>query len=632
LKSVLDRWNEIISDLRRRRVFRAAGLYWIGALAVLGALDLVRDLLPWLDSIFPAIVLSAILLFPLVMGLAWVFEWTPEGLRVSRAGPNERLGRGQKLAIFGALTLASLTFGWSVLSLWARAEGVGVAGTLATIAGPGGDPNRIAVLYFEDDSRDAGLTYLADGLTEGLIDALGSVEDLQVTSRNGVRPFRSTPASSDSIARHLGVGTLVTGSVYGEAGQGVRVRAQLVDVTSGDRQLWSGSFEGTAEDVLALQSEMVVELSRRLRENLGIAVRERESALETTNDRAWSLYHEGRHLVSNAKRPDLPVDEALALMDQAEVFLTEAHDLDPGWAAPVLERGWLAVERSQLLSPVAGAVRGADSVDLLGEAALAMEVSDSSAAALELRGVVQYELAESLGEGDRWRLAAEDDLRRAIRLQPRRAQALAYLGRARRFAGDFNQARSYAERAMEVDAYLEEADQVIELLYSTNFELKRWSEADRWCREGRRRYDRSLSFVFCRLQFEALGPEPPSPREAWALSDTIRSLAYPEDWDLAYRTWAGYKVATVLARNALADSAAAVIDAHRPPEDDGFFAYDEAYVWLLLGDDGRALELLDSYLDVRPDRRAYLPSDWLFESLWDDPRFVEMTSAGAGNG
>jgi hypothetical protein len=181
---------------------------------------------------------------------------------------------------------------------------------------------------------------------------------------------------------------------------------------------------------------------------------------------------------------------------------------------------------------------------------------------------------------------------------------------------------------MQVDAYLEEADRVIDLLYSTNFELKRWDEADRWCREGRRRYPRSLSFAFCRLQFEALAPELPSAREAWAMSDTIRSLSEPEDWDVAYRTWAGYKVATILARNALADSALAVLEEYRPAEDDGFFAYDEAYVWLLLGDEGRALGLLEDYLAVRPDRRSYLPSDWLFESLWDHPRFVAMTSGG----
>jgi hypothetical protein len=170
----------------------------------------------------------------------------------------------------------------------------------------------------------------------------------------------------------------------------------------------------------------------------------------------------------------------------------------------------------------------------------------------------------------------------------------------------------------------------LNLLYATNFELKRWDEADHWCREGRRRYPEALPFAFCRLQFEALRPDIAEPPVAWALRDTIREMAPSEDWELGYRSWTGYKVATVLARNGLADSAQAVLALHRPEgEEARYLAYDEAYVRLSLGDDSGALDLLEAYLEVRPDRRTYLPSDWMFEELWDHPRFKAMTSGEA---
>src|SRR2546427_2544490 len=73
--------------------------------------------------------------------------------------------------------------------------------------------NHIAVLYFTDDSPDSSLGYLADGLTEGLIDQLSQVRTLDVISRNGVLPFRNSVLPPDSIARAVGAGTLVEGSL-----------------------------------------------------------------------------------------------------------------------------------------------------------------------------------------------------------------------------------------------------------------------------------------------------------------------------------------------------------------------------------------------------------------------------------
>ena len=611
-------------------MLHAGGLYWVGSLALLGGLDLLRDLLPWLDRAFPALVLTAILLFPVVLILSWAFDLTPSGLRLYRPGQSESLGLRQRLTVILVLAVATSGFGWAVLLLWSNSED-GRADRMADVAG-GADPTDIAVLYFDDYSPDGALGYLANGLTEELITALGSVEGLTVTSRNGVRPFQDTTVPGDSIAERLGVGTLVTGSITGQEGR-VRVFAQLVDVTGRDEQLWSGQFEHAEADILTLQSELVREISASLRRNLGVVVRSREAAEGATDDQAWLLYQEAKALMDRALLPDAPdIEYSLGLLDQADRLLADAAARDPAWAAPLVDAGWLAFGRSRLTSPVAGFVQPSDSAELLRRADEAVARSDSSAAALELRGVVRFELAEAGGMDGPVRASAESDLMAAIRKDPERARALAYLGSARRFAGDFLEARHYARRALEADAFLEDAAGVIYGLYVANLELKAWEAADRWCKEGRRRFQESLRFVFCRMQFEALRPVVPSPDVAWALLDTLRAESTAEDWDFQNRTWGGYHVARILARNALPDSAEAVLRRSWPaPSDRPWFAYDEAHVQLVMGHREKALELLALYLRVAPDRRSYLPSDWLFEELWDDPRFQELTSAAGGS-
>src|SRR3989442_2516068 len=98
----------------------------------------------------------------------------------------------------GLLLLAALT--WLVISRRGPARP----------SGTGMDVRRVAVLYFQDQSPDSSLGYLAAGLTEGLIHQLAEVRSLDVVSRNGVLPYRNVDLPRDSIARALGAGTRST--------------------------------------------------------------------------------------------------------------------------------------------------------------------------------------------------------------------------------------------------------------------------------------------------------------------------------------------------------------------------------------------------------------------------------------
>jgi hypothetical protein len=82
------------------------------------------------------------------------------------------------------------------------------------------DPSSLAVLYFDDFSPGGELEYLANGITEALIQELSRLRPLRVVSRNGVKPFRDPTIPVDSLARILGVGSLVQGSVEGVRSSG----------------------------------------------------------------------------------------------------------------------------------------------------------------------------------------------------------------------------------------------------------------------------------------------------------------------------------------------------------------------------------------------------------------------------
>jgi TolB-like protein len=125
-------------------------------------------------------------------------------------------------------------------------------------------PQRIAVLYFNDLSTDKHLGYLADGLTESLINQLGTVGALDVVSSGGVKQYRGEDVPRDSIARALEAGTLVDGSVVPE-GKNVRVTMRVIDGNNGALASDPTSVVESLANPLALKTKLAEQLSLMLR-------------------------------------------------------------------------------------------------------------------------------------------------------------------------------------------------------------------------------------------------------------------------------------------------------------------------------------------------------------------------------
>src|SRR5688572_5267292 len=177
----------------------------------------------------------------------------------------QALGASKKKIPLIAAAVAVLVLGaaggWFA---WQRSQGA------ATPAGLTGDFAKasIAVTYFEDRSPGKQMGYLADGITEALINELTAVRQLKVISRNGVAPFKGKTLAPDSIARALKIGTLVTGSVSPAAGGKLKVELNVVDALEG-RQLASTKIEQPPEKLLELQDSLARDMSLFLRQHVG---------------------------------------------------------------------------------------------------------------------------------------------------------------------------------------------------------------------------------------------------------------------------------------------------------------------------------------------------------------------------
>src|SRR2546422_33101 len=267
--------------------------------------------------------------------------------RATRPTPAaRRVPRRVLIEAGGAVVILALALGF--------ARTVPSRGRAGPAAEGGLDPRHVAVLYFEDLSRDSSLGYLTDGLTELLISQRASVRSLAVTSRNGVAPYRANDLPRDSIARLLRAGTLVEGSVE-NVGTRLRVTVRLVDGTSGS-DIRRQSFELPQAEVLVLRDSLAREAARFLRERLGEEIRVREELAGTRSVEAWTALQEAERLRKDAERllQHDDAEGAFAELQRADTLLAAAERADSRWVAPVLLEGRMAQRRARASGPPPG--------------------------------------------------------------------------------------------------------------------------------------------------------------------------------------------------------------------------------------------------------------------------------------
>ena len=504
--------------------------------------------------------------------------------------------------------------------------------TVPGAAAEGGlDPRHVAVLYFEDLSSKRELGYLADGLTEALIDALSHVSALSVRSRNAIGPYRDPAIPRDSVARALGVGTLVQGSVE-EAGGRYRVTVRLIEGSSG-ADFRRRTFEQPVGSVLAIRDSLAPRVADFLRARLGEEIRLRETGAATRSVTAWSLAQraENTRKQGDALYESDSMAAARRVLGAADSLAAEAQRADPQWAEPARLRAAVAYRQARIDLRPAPAGPWIDKGLAFVEQALKIDPRDASA--LELRGTLHYlqyllHLTPTPAAAAALLRSVEDDLRTAVSLAPGQANAWYVLSLVNYQKPDFVEAKIDAQRAYEADAYLNAADQILWRLYTTSYDLEQFADAARWCEEGHRRFPENPSFVSCQLWLLTAPGKSSDVALAWRLFEEISRLT-PAQMRSYGRLQAQIGVAAVLARAGLADSARHVLARSQAgpdidPESEllGF----QAFAYLLLGDRDMTFRLLKQQVAANPAHRAGLARSvhWWWRAIRDDVRFKEL--------
>ncbi len=569
----------------------------------------------------------------------------PSAMRRTGTGPGFRRRRGWSMPVIaGAAAVVVLAVGFAAWRFLARDADSG----LATAGATGGlDPRRIAVLYFDDQSRNQELGYLADGLTEGLIRELSTVQTLQVVSRNGVAPYRGVRVAPDSVGRAVRAGTIVSGSVEGWGRDSVRVAVRLFDGGSGADLSTRGAFILPAADVVTIRDSLVREVSGFLRRRVGEEVRVRELREGTRNPDAWALLQRAERRMKDAEALVARGDAAgvARAFEEADSLLALAESKDSRWSEPIVARAMVAYRRSRLAvdDPLAA---GRSIAEGLAHLERAVRVNPQNPDALELRGNLQYwkwllGLEPEPVAARRLLEAAQRDLEQATNLAPSQAGAwstLSHLYNQTKTSTDISIA---AQRALEADAYLSNADVIMTRLFFSNFDAGLFPAAVRWCDEGGQRFPGNYRFLECQLLLMATKAREPDPARAWVLADSI--LAVTAERDRPYQELnVRLQVAAVLANASsrvptretvfLADSARRVVkrslgDAVVDPTRD--LTLTGALVHTMLGDKAEAIDLLKTYLAANPSRRAAFADDpgWMFRDLSQDPGFRQLVGA-----
>src|SRR5256712_437921 len=434
-------------------------------------------------------------------------------------------------------------------------------------------------------------------------------------------------------ARLLRAGTGVEGGAE-KGGPRLRVTVRLVDGTSG-ADIRRQTFELPRADVLVLRDSLAREAARFLRERLGEEIRVREELAGTRSVEAWTALQEAERLRKDAERllQHDDAEGAFAELQRADTLLAAAERADSRWVAPVLLEGRMAQRRARALQ--AHPQTAGPWITLgLQHARRALELAPSDPEALELLGTLRFYryfmrlVSHDLADAEL--RAAQDDLQTAVQIKPL-ATAYATLSALQYQRGDISAVVIAAHRALEEDAYLDAADQVLWRLFLASYDGELHAEARNACEEGLRRFPQDYRFVDCQLWVMTTAARPPDVTAAWRLFARLDTLA-PASLRAYERYQALTAVGAILGRAGLKDSARKVLLRSR----EGWttplgqeVAGREAFARTLIGDYDEALKLLKRYIAGNPEHlfRAGGDLHWWWRPLKDLPGFRTISGA-----
>jgi eukaryotic-like serine/threonine-protein kinase len=316
------RARELFSELRRRHVFRVAAAYVLGAWVVLQVADVVVPALELPVAMVGVLVWLAALGLPVAIVLAWIYEWTSEGVRREGSGD---VVVGSEASLSGGRTAPDRS-GASAAGHGSRAsDGHGrVDNGDAARPDPGGFRaiRHLIVLPFRVLRPDPETDFLAFALPDAITCNLAGLRSLIV--RSSIAASRYDPATDLRVlAEEADVDVVLTGTLL-RAGTELEVRLQLADTRDG-ALLWSQSSRAGVDDLFLLQEQVTSRIVESL--SLPLSAREHRQLRRDTpaSPRAYELYLRANQL-------SVQVGQWSAALELYLACLTEDPGYAPAWA------------------------------------------------------------------------------------------------------------------------------------------------------------------------------------------------------------------------------------------------------------------------------------------------------------
>jgi len=458
----------LVSELRRRNVFRVALAYILVAWLILQVGDTLAPALRLPDWVNTALAFFLILGFPLAIVFAWAYELTPEGIKLEKdidrsQSITQLTGRKLDFMIIGVLSVALVMLAFDRFDLGStrdpKLEQIAErekASQSVQDEGAKTAPESIAVLPFVNLSGDAEQEYFADGLADEILTVLARVPDLKVAPRSATFSYKGDNPDIARVVRELDVGYVLTGSVR-RAEDRVRIFAELVGAND-KSQLWSNTFEGQLGDVFAIQDEIALAIARHLKARLADARGNTVTVSGTSNVEAHNTYLKGRFLLH--KRGDENVRLAIAHFakateldpEYAEAYAALAYAESIGWGQVDKEGAKHNAARAIQLDPslpsawIASAKAKETDLDFTGA-----EQDLREALALEPRNAIAWHTLALLIYSVRGPGEALSPALKAVTLDPSSAIHRAWLGNYYMALGEVGEGMTHLDSAMEID-------------------------------------------------------------------------------------------------------------------------------------------------------------------------------------
>ena len=448
----------------------------------------------------------------------------------------------------------------------------------------------LAVLPFENLSRDPENDYLSDGITGSLINTLATVPKLRVMAQSTVFRYKGRGIDPQVVGRELNVRAVLTGRMM-QSGGSLRIGTELVDVATGS-QLWGAQFDRKPGDIFVIQDEISSEISGKLRLQLTRAEKKRLIKRHTEDAEAYRLYLQGRHHWNRW------TEEGFY---KAIGYFQQAIQKDPSYAL-----AYAGVADSYVLLGWNSYLPPKDAFPQAKAAAMAaLEIASDL-------GEAHTDLAAVLWLHDWQWPEARKEFQRALELNPCYPTANHYYAECLMTLGRNAEALTRMKKSLELDP--------LSLIINV---------AIGWAYYHARQYDEAAAQLLRTVELD-----PNYPMTCWILGLVYRKTAR---YDLAIG--AGEKAVNLsggspLMRAALAQTFAT---AGAPQEaiqilDDLQKLAKERYVvphffagiYVGLGDHDRALEYLEKSYAEHCHWLIYLHIDPSMDDLRDDPRFQDL--------